>query len=112
MYVRIVSGRSAHDSENREWVSPHLADAIRTREPSYTKSNPDSKGHHEFDPEGKISTPVLCNAPLNLLGMSYAQSMSRPTSEPPQQLSMAEAIRNVEAVDDERSIDDIFDFDP
>lgn len=112
MYVRIVSGRSSTDGENREWLAPHLADSIRTREPYYTRSNADLKGHHDIDLEGKVSTPVLCNAPLTLLGMSHAQSMSRPTSELSRQLSTAEAIRSIEAFDDDRSIDEIFDFDP
>ena len=104
MYHLIVSSRSCNDITKN---------AKRVKEPQYTRSKTDMTGSPGADLEDKASTPVLCNAPLTLLELHAAsRTVFPPSASPTRQYSLAEAIRSVEAVDDDRSIDDVFDFDP
>ena len=111
MYHRIVSGRSSKDI--REWLDPNIKDAKHLLEPYHTRPRTDLVGRRDIDLEEKVSTPVLCNTPLTLLDLFYPTPRTiLPAREPQRQFSLAEAIRSVESVDDDRSIDEIFDFDP
>ena len=104
MFHRIVSSRSCNDNTN---------DVKRVNEPHDTRSKTDTIGRCGVDLEDTVSTPVLCNAPMTLLDLHFAPTVVWPApTAPTRQYSLAEAIRNVEAVDDDRSVDEVFDFDP
>ena len=92
MYLRIVGGRS-----NKSPNSP-ISDSVV----DYS---------HGVDKDTKLSTPVLCDAPIRLVDLAFAPRMPLDTFAP-RHLPMVDAVRYAAAVaDDCYSDDDIFDLD-
>ena len=109
MYLRIVGGMS--NKSPKTPIDPILANVVRTRHSYSTMSDSDVDYSHGVDKDTKLSTPVLCGAPIRLVDLAFAPRMPIGTFAP-RHLPMVDAVRYAAAAaDDCYSDDEIFDLD-
>ena len=109
MYLRIVHGMVSNSSKSpTSPVDPSIANVVRTRHAYKTMS--------DFSVNEKLSIPVLCNhAPLAPRPMQLAYAPRRPIDTRlaflPRHLPLVDAIHCADVIDNDCSVDAMFDLD-
>lgn len=116
MYLRIVGGMSSNQVDDNEApLDPSLVSVMRTRQ-TYSRRS-ESAVNRSYDlgsmDDEKASTPVLCNAPLALVDLSFGTTRIKypMVGSRTRVLPSDELYGYPEASDDERSVDDMFGLD-